>query len=134
MSEIRVLESSLESLKPEAVQFLQNACDALSGYCTLELVHAQVKAGIGRIYTIYYGDEIKGASFVNWRTVDGKRQMSVILLGGDGLPIWGNTYVSFMRELGRVSGSSGITVFGRKGWGRQFPNDLREVATVFEAI
>lgn len=121
-----------ENIPDQAVTYLQEACDAIPGYATLETVFGQSQAGIGLIYIVFADNVLTGSLFINFRIVDGEKKMTLVLLGGISLRNWSNDLMYFLRRLKSDQKAAHFSILGRPGLGRMFKN-LRHIACLYEA-
>jgi hypothetical protein len=133
MANVNFQQVSTNNIPDQAIDYLQDACDAIEGYCTLEMAFRQVDAGIGLLYCVFVDSILSGCLFINFRLIDQEKKMALILLGSERnkLHIWANDLVYFLRIIKKQHGAKTFTVLGREGFGRIF-KQLRHIACVFE--
>lgn len=133
MANVSFVRTDPENLPNQAIDYLQDACDAMKGFCTVDIAIAQTHAGIGFIYCVWIDNVLSGCLFINFRLVEGEKKMTLVLLGSElnRLHLWAHDLVYFLRCIKRDQKAHNFTVLGRKGWGKLF-KELRHVACVFE--
>lgn len=131
MANVEFHKTTPENIPEQAIQYLDDACQAIKGYCTVDMALGQVNAGIGLLYCVFVDNVLSGALFINFRIINGDKKMTLVLLGGVNLKIWANDLVYFLRCIKRDHGASNFSVLARHGFGRIF-KELRHIACVFE--
>lgn len=133
MANVEFAHCHPDNVPYQALDYLNDACLAVEGYCTLDMALAQARAGIGLIYCVFIDNVLGGALFINFRVVGGEKKMTLTLLGSqkNQLHVWARDLVYFLRCLKKDQKATNFTVFGRKGFGKLFP-ELKHIACVYE--
>lgn len=133
MANVSFVRTEPDNLPDQAIDYLFDACDAIKGYCTVEMAIAQTQAGIGCIHCVWVDNVLCGCLFINFRIVEGEKKMTLVLLGCQPhqFHIWANDLIYFLRCVKRDQKASNFSILARKGFGRMF-KELRHVACVFE--
>lgn len=133
MANVSFARTEPDNLPRQAIEYLQDACNAIQGYCTVDMAIGQVQAGIGMIYCVFVDNVLAGTLFINFRLINGEKKMTLVLLGSEinKLHTWSNDLVYFLRRLKSDQKASHFSILGRRGFGRLF-KELRHVACVYE--
>lgn len=111
------------SLSEKQKQFLADALEYNGGTQTLE----QVLEGLQSGQFQFWGNEI-AAVVTEINRLPNKTFINIVLGGGDLNEL--KNIEAAIEDRARAVGFDGVTIIGRRGWGKIFPA-YREVATVY---
>lgn len=123
MAEFRqVTPDEFDFLGGKSIDFLEQGAAALYNYFTVPMAVQRSLTGSGKIYQVFDKNRILGCFFIDFVNNHIGKTMNLILLGGEEMDDWSEDFSKFLHVLAEQEDVDELTVFGRKGWGRRFPN------------
>jgi hypothetical protein len=128
---IHVEPHKLDSLPEAAIGYLNSAAKAMDDYFPVGRAFDQTRCGVGWLHLIQQENALKGVFFANFRSEPNKGIIyNIVLLAGDDMEAWKDDIYAFWYQKAKALAASEVILFGRRGWGRIFP-DLEEIGTIF---
>lgn len=118
----QVGKNQLETLPNQALVYLDQACQSLKDYMTLQEAIDGVDAGLGLIFLVFADNVLCGSMYIDFRITKLGKTMNMQLLGGVNFDSWFKDLQFFLNRLAMDRDINEFTILGRMGWARKIPD------------
>lgn len=123
----------LHNVLPDVKGYLVKALKGCDEYLWGDIVNSLI-LGESMLFTIDNGSSFVGATVVSHEIHPRKKYLVVHLLGGEKMAEWVDMVRKELKGLAKGLGYDGLSLMGRKGWSKIFPDLKNERVVLIDPI
>lgn len=124
---------ALHDILPGVKGYLLEALEGNDEYLWVDIIN-NLLSGESLLFTIDDGASFVGATVVTHEIHPRRKYLSVHLLGGIHMREWADMVRKELKGLARGLGYDGLSLIGRKGWSKIFPDLKNERIVLIDPI
>ena len=114
--------ATIEPLWASLREKLLPAIDRSRGMCTEQSVFEALSAFRWQCWVAYEGTSLKAVTATRiFDSPSGTKVLNAVLTGGEDRKLWQRPMVEKLKEFMRAEGCAVLSIVGRRGWERSFP-------------
>ena len=118
----------------ECIPHLNEVVKVSHGDITLSSIRNHLVNGKSQLLCVSDGHDIVAATTIEVRTMDsGKRVLSCPIIGGRDVDMWGDMFLTTLKQLAKEYLCDEIRGCGRRGWARKWKDQgVQDIMTVYK--